>query len=302
MDTLFDHSLLRQRHRRALAATRKQPARDPQFLLRHVATELAERLSMVERHFANPVLLHSATTLPADLLEATGKTDRFLVVAPDRPEDIGPTAGTNSREWVAAPPDEVGLNVASADLFIAPATLHLVNDTPGLLIQVRRALVPDGLFLAAVPGAGTLGELRQSLLQAESEVTGGVHSRIHPFADVRDYGALMQRAGFALPVADCEELVVRYDNLFALMQDLRAMGMTNALVQRSRKPLSRRVLLRAAAIYAERFADPDGRIRASFPMIHLSGWAPDASQQQPLRPGSAKMRLADALRPGGDRK
>lgn len=145
------------------------------------------------------------------------------------------------------------------------------------------------------PAGGTLQELREALLAAEAELTGGASPRVIPFADVRDMGALLQRAGFALPVADTETYTVRYDSLFGLIRDLRAMGMTNPLASRNRKPMPRRFFLRAAEIYAQRFSDPDGRIRATFSIIYLSGWAPHESQQKPLKPGSAKQRLSDAL-------
>ena len=156
-------------------------------------------------------------------------------------------------------------------------------------------LKPDGLFLAALIGGETLTELRQSFAAAESEVEAGVSPRVAPFADLRDLGALLQRAGFALPVTDVDRITVRYDTVFALMHDLRRMGATNALIDRRRVPLRRATLMRMAEIYGERFSDDDGRIRATFEIIWLSGWAPHPSQQQPLRPGSAKTRLADAL-------
>jgi hypothetical protein len=286
METIFDHDLLRRRRDRALAAA--VPGAD--FLYRRVAADMAERLSLVERRFEHPVQLHGATSEPADLMQATGRAGRFAFVAD------GPVPGSGDRTVIPAPPDLANLEDGSADLIVSPLALHLTNDTPGLLAQARRALVADGLFLAAAPGIGTLGELRQALISAESEVASGAHARVHPFADVRDYGALLQRAGFALPVADVEEIVVRYDHMFALMADLRAMGMTSVLSDRSRTPPGRRLFSRAAEIYAERFADPDGRIRATFSIVHLSGWAPHESQQKPLRPGSARMRLADALK------
>ncbi|TAL77668.1 MAG: methyltransferase domain-containing protein, partial [Beijerinckiaceae bacterium] len=184
----------------------------------------------------------------------------------------------------------------SFDLAVSALALHMVNDLPGALVQIRRSLRPDGLFIGAIIGGGSLTELREALGEAEAEVTGGASPRVAPFADVRDMGGLLQRAGFALPVADSEPLNVRYDNLLALMADLRAMGATNALAERLRSPTRRQVFMRAAEIYAERFSDPDGRIRATFEVIFLSGWAPHASQQKPLAPGSARMRLADALR------
>jgi hypothetical protein len=162
-------------------------------------------------------------------------------------------------------------------------------------VQVRRALKPDGLFLAALIGGDTLTELRQSFAAAESEVEGGVSPRVAPFADLRDLGALLQRAGFALPVTDTDRVTVRYDSAFALMHDLRRMGATNALLDRRRTPLKRATLTRMAEIYAQRFADDDGRVRATFEIVWLSGWAPHPDQQQPLKPGSAQARLADAL-------
>jgi hypothetical protein len=173
--------------------------------------------------------------------------------------------------------------------------LQFVNDLPGVLVQIRHALKPDGLFLAALIGGETLTELRQSFAEAESDVEGGASPRVAPFADLRDLGGLLQRAGFALPVADADRVSVRYDSAFALMHDLRRMGATNALVDRRRAPLKRTTLMRMAEIYARRFSDNDGRIRATFEVLWLSGWAPHPGQQQPLRPGSAKTRLADAL-------
>jgi SAM-dependent methyltransferase len=181
------------------------------------------------------------------------------------------------------------------DLAASLLALHAVNDLPGALIQIKRALRPDGLFIACLLAGQSLTELRQSLLAAEVELTGGASPRVAPFADLRDLGGLLQRAGFALPVIDSESVTVRYGDMFGLLRDLRAMGWANALSERSRKPLRRSVLLRAAELYAERFADPDGRLRATFEIVWLSGWAPHESQQKPLRPGSAKARLADAL-------
>jgi hypothetical protein len=144
-------------------------------------------------------------------------------------------------------------------------------------------------------GGDTLTELRQSFAAAEAEIEGGISPRVAPFVDVREMGALLQRAGFALPVTDVDRLTVRYPSAFALMQDLRRMGATNILAERRRRPLRRATLLRMAELYAQTFADPDGRLRATFDIVWLSGWAPHASQQQPLRPGSAAARLADAL-------
>jgi NADH dehydrogenase [ubiquinone] 1 alpha subcomplex assembly factor 5 len=173
--------------------------------------------------------------------------------------------------------------------------LQLVNDLPGALVQIRRALKPDGLLLAALLGGNTLVELRTALLAAEEELEGGVSPRVAPFADVRDLGALLQRAGFALPVVDSDTVTVTYADPLALMRELKAMGAGNALVARKRLPLRRATLMRAVAIYRDRFGLPGGRVPATFEIVTLTGWAPHESQQKPLQPGSARTRLADAL-------
>ena len=196
---------------------------------------------------------------------------------------------------MVAPPETVPFAPESLDLAVSLLSLQAMNDVPGMLAQIRRALRPDGLFLGAFAGAGTLAELRESLLAAETELYGGVSPRVAPFPDVRDAGGLLQRAGFSLPVADVEPVVVRYDTLYSLMADLRAMGETSSLIDRPRRPVSKRLFARAAEIYAQRFSDPDGRIRASFSLVWMSGWAPDPSQQKPLKPGSAKVSLAKIL-------
>ena len=192
----------------------------------------------------------------------------------------------------------------SLDLVVSTLALHWVNDLPGALIQIRRALKPDGLFMGALLGGSTLTELRQALTEAEAELTGGAGLRIAPFADTFDAAGLLQRAGFALPVADLDRVRVRYAHPLKLIADLKAMGETNALTDRARRPLSRAVLARACEIYAARFAEPDGRVVATFDIVTMTGWAPHPDQQKPLKPGSAKMRLADALgtteQPTGD--
>jgi SAM-dependent methyltransferase len=199
--------------------------------------------------------------------------------------------------WLAVAADEEALPFrdGALDLVVSALALQFVNDLPGTLIQTRRALRPDGLLLAALIGGDTLTELRQAFAAAESEIEDGISPRIAPFADVRDMGALLQRAGFALPVTDVDRVVVRYASPLALMHDLRRMGATNPLVERSRRPLRRATLRRMLEVYAERFSDADGRIRATFEIVWLSGWAPHESQQKPLAPGSARQRLADAL-------
>ncbi len=290
---IFDRALLR---RRRLRAMRGEPV---DFLLRHVAQELVERLLVVKRSFA--VVADIGT--PGDALRTMMRTQGLTadVIAVD------PLARQLRDERLRVAADEEALPFADAslDLAVSALALHAVNDLPGTLTQIRRALKPDGLFLAGVLGGETLTELRQSFAEAEAEVEGGVSPRVAPFADIRDLGALLQRAGFALPVVDADRVTVRYATPFDLMRDLRGMGATNALVERRRTPLKRGTLLRMTDIYAARFSDPDGRLRATFDIVWLSGWAPHESQQQPLRPGSAKTRLADALKtiewPGGER-
>ena len=211
---------------------------------------------------------------------------------------ISAAAATGPRDGalrVAADEEALPFADGSLDLIVSALALQFVNDLPGALIQIRRALKPDGLFLAALIGGDSLTELREAFAQAESEIEGGVSPRVAPFADVRELGALLQRAGFALPVVDSDRLTVRYESVFALMRDLRRMGATNVLTERRRAPLRRATLQRMAEIYAQRFADPDGRVRATFEIVWLSGWVPHESQQKPLRPGSARQRLADAL-------
>lgn len=285
MHTLFDTELLLVRRLRALHAA--APGAD--FLMTRVADDLGERLSTVERRFDHAVAAFSTTDHAERALKESGKVARVERIERDRTM-LGPEGG------VVAEAETVPLDAGSLDLAVSLLALQEVNDLPGLLVQFRRALRPDGLFLAAMAGGDTLRELRESLLAAETELTDGASPRVSPFTDVRDAGALLQRAGFALPVADVETITVRYPHMFGLMADLRAMGATNILADRSRKPATRRLFARAAQIYAERFADPDGRIRATFAIVWLSGWAPDASQPKPLKPGSAQVSLTQVLK------
>lgn len=280
---IFDRSLLRQRRLRA------QRGGAVTFLLRHVAAELVERLSAVKRSFAVAADIGTPTSELRDQMQEQKVAETVVGVDTLVPKEPG-------SRFVAADEEALPLADASLDLAVSALALQWVNDLPGTLAQIRRALKPDGLFLAALLGGDTLTELRQSFAIAEAEIEGGVSPRVAPFADMRDVGALLQRAGFALPVADIDRLTVRYDTPFGLMQDLRGMGATNVLLERRRTPLKRATLQRMAQIYAERFSDADGRLRATFDIVWLSGWAPHESQQQPLRPGSARTRLADALK------
>src|SRR5262249_4298229 len=206
-----------------------------------------------------------------------------------------PITNAGTAGLVVADEEALPFRSAAFDLVASAVSLQFVNDLPGALVQIRRMLKPDGLFVAALAGGDTLSELRQSFAAAESEIEGGISPRVMPFADVRDLGALLQRSGFALPAPDGDRITVRYGSGFALLHGLRRMGATNALIDGRRVPLKRATLMRMAEIYAERFADADGRLRASFEIVWLSGWAPHPSQQQPLKPGSAQARLAGAL-------
>ena len=268
---LFDRALLRARLSRA---RRLGPAL---FLLDRVAEDMKERLHAVVREFRTAADVGTAGDQVRDGL--AGRVGRMA--AADLPD-------------VESEP--LSLVPESLDLVVSALAFQFVNDLPGVLTQIRRALKPDGLLLAAMLGGDTLSELRQAFAAAEAECEGGLSPRVAPFADLRDVGALLQRAGFALPVTDVDRVVVRYDSAFALMQDLRRMGATNILVERRRAPTRRATLLRVAQLYGERFADADGRIRATFDIIWLSGWAPHQSQQQPLQPGSAKASLAEAVK------
>ena len=266
---LFDRALLRARIDRA---RRGGPVT---FLLDRAREDLEERLQAVTRGFSD--VAEIAT--PDELLRKP-LANRFQSIARvdlDRSETLR-------------------LEPESLDLAVSALAFQFVNDLPGVLAQIRRALKPDGLLLAAMIGGDTLTELRQSFAAAEAECEGGVSPRVAPFADLRDVGALLQRAGLALPVTDVDRVVVRYDSAFALMADLRRMGATNVLLERRRMPTRRATMLRMAQIYGERFADADGRIRATFDLVWLSGWAPHESQQKPLRPGSAKVSLEAAVK------
>ncbi|MCC5978548.1 MAG: methyltransferase domain-containing protein [Salinarimonas sp.] len=277
---VFDRPLVRRR----LARAHAQGYAD--FLLQHALEDMELRLTPVVRDFSLALDVESPDASVARHLRQSGRAKTVLRVAP---------AGIARGDGVIGDAEALPFAHERFDLAVSLLGLHAVNDLPGALIQIRRALKPDGMFIGCLLGGATLHELRSALTEAESELTGGLSPRVAPFADIRDLGGLMQRAGFALPVTDLETLRVRYDNAFALMQDLRRMGMTNTLLARRREPVTRSLMLRAAQLYTERYADPDGRIPATFELIWVSGWSPHESQQKPLRPGSAKVRLADAL-------
>ena len=282
---IFDRSLLIQRRNRAAASA---GAHD--FLLERVAEDIAARLDAIRRQFPVALNLGAYHGLLGRRLRGVPGIEMVIDAEP-APALLALCDGPRLQADDATLPfaDE------SLDLVASGLALQFVNDLPGTLIQVRRALKPDGLLLAALLGGSTLHELRTAFLLAEEEMEGGASPRVAPFADVRDFGALLQRAQFALPVADSDVVTVTYADPLALMRDLRAMGATNILLARKRTPLRRATLARALEVYAERFGLKDGRIPATFELITLTGWAPHESQQKPLMPGSAKARLAEAL-------
>ena len=260
---------------KAYALKRERAARrgGGSFLLHDIAEHLAQRLGAVNRRFENALDLQS-------------RDESFSLLSPFAQDWT--RAGLPESEILPAAPQ-------SFDLITSVFSLHAVNDFPGVLIQIRRALKPDGLFVAAIFSGDSLRELREAFAHGETEVAGGISPRVAPFADLRDLGALLQRAGFALPVADNERTTVRYRAFETLVGDLRALGETNMIAERSRKFLRRDVLTATLAHYRAAHAEPDGRLRATFDVAYLTGWAPHESQQKPLAPGSARIRLADAL-------
>lgn len=282
---VFDRRILRLHQRRALVQA------DEDFLLRHAAADLVDRLAPVQRSFSRVLDLGTPRPTLAALLRSALPQAQIVRAAP-----VLEAAGDSSYLRLVADEERQPFAPESFDLAVSVLALHAANDLPGALVQIRRALKPDGLFLGCMLGGQTLSELRQALFMAEAELAGGASPRVAPFSDLRDLGHLLQRTGFALPVTDVEPLAVRYATAFGLIADLRAMGATNALVLRRKQPTGRKILLRAAEIYSERFTDPDGRLRATFELVWLSGWAPHESQQKPLKPGSARMKLVDALK------
>lgn len=288
---IFDRTLLRQRRSRAAEGF---AAHD--FLFREIAERLAERLSDVRRDFDTGLDWGCRTGLFSDALQrlAPGKVGAIVQSEPSW-DLAGQAQAASGAPTVVADEEALPFAEGCFDFVASCGALHAVNDVPGALAQLRRSLKPDGLFLGALLGGETLHELRTAWLAAEAEIEGGASPRVAPFAELSDAAALLQRAGFALPVADLDTINVTYDNAIKLMQDLRGMGETNIRRDRRRTPTRRTTLMRAAEIYAERFAGPDGRIPATFQVFFLTGWAPHESQPRPLQPGSAGARLADAL-------
>lgn len=286
---VFDRALVhRRRHRFAgnFAASG--------FLVEEVVDRLLDRLADIRREFRRVLVLGA----PFGLVETAlaGRLGTECLVAVDAAGAM--LAGSGQR--VVADAEALPFASDSFDLVLSPMVLHWVNDLPGTLVQLRACLAPDGLLMVAMPGGETLAELRQCLTRAELECEGGISPRVSPFADVRDAGALLQRAGFALPVVDVDRITVSYGEPLRLLRDLGRMGEANALLQRRPGPLRRMTLARACQLYGELYADADGRVPATFDILFMAGWKPHPSQQQPARRGSARTRLADALRIPGD--
>ncbi len=282
---IFDRTLLTRRRTRAA-----RDAASHDFLLRHVTEDIADRLSIIQRQFPVGLNLGAHTGVLSRRLRELGSIGPLIDADPS-PAMLAQCDGPR----LAVDEELLTFGPGTLDLVVSALALQFVNDLPGVLAQIRQALKGDGLFLAALLGAGSLAELREAFLIAETELYGGATPRVAPFADVRTLGGLLQRAGLALPVADVDSLRVTYPHPLALMAEIKAMGASNVLTERSRRPMTRRLLARAAEVYAERFGTPDGRVPATFEIVTLTGWAPDPTQPKPLRPGSAKTRLADAL-------
>lgn len=285
---LFDRALHRRRLDRAAPGYERAA-----FLKSRAAEDAVARLETIMRRFPLAVDLGARDGAFVRALKASDAAEKVdLLIETDLS-----AAMLDGRPGPRLVVDEERLPFADAslDLVVSTLALHWTNDLVGALIQIRRALRPDGLFIGALLGGATLTELRQCLLEAEAELSGGAGLRVSPFADAFDAAALLQRAGFALPVTDVDRVTVRYSHPIELLRDLRQMGETNVLLDRPRRPLGRRVLLRAMELYVERFAQADGKVTATFEIVTVTGWAPHESQQKPLKPGSARMRLADAL-------
>lgn len=295
---LFDRALHRARLDRAAA-----DFASADFLKARAAQDVVMRLETILRRFPVAVDLGARNS---HFFKALSESDARANIDALIETDLSARMLTGRQgPRVVADEERLPFGDATLDLVVSTLALHWTNDLVGALIQIRRALRPDGLFVGALFGGATLTELRQCLLAAEAELAGGASMRVSPFADAVDAAGLLQRAGFALPVADVDRVKVRYAHPISLLRDLRRMGETSVLLDRSRKPLTRKVLFRALELYVERFAEADGRVPATFEIVSVTGWAPHESQQKPLRPGSAKMRLADALgvqeQPAGDK-
>lgn len=284
---IFDRDILKIRRKKALDRTFLHAA-DFDFLHREVADRLSERLEEVERNFKSPLQMGMLGGLLPSLMSHRHMTKADRTPYPDR-------------QIIELDEENLPHEQGKYDLIVSNLLMHWVNDLPGALIQMQRALKPDGLFIASLFGGESLKELRHSLMIAESEISGGVSPRISPFVDIRDAGSLLQRAGFALPVTDMDTLTVEYESPLKVMQDLRGMGESNAVLDRRKGLTPPSLMMRAAEIYQQQFGLPNGKVPATFQIVYLTGWHPHESQQKPLRPGSAQNRLAEALKTTEDK-
>ena len=293
---MFDRARVTRNRNRASSRFREYA-----FLKGRESTQLLERLNDTSREFDRALDIGAHDGQACEALRESGKVKE--IIALESAATMLSTLRHNGFEAIELVAEELDFPDASFDLVTSVLSLHWINDLPGLLSQIRRVLSPDGLFLACLFGGGTLPELRAALIEAESEITGGISPRLSPLPGLQDMAGLLQRAGFALPVADVERVTVRYSHPMKLLEDLKGMGEQAAFAPRKgqeRRPLSRRILARMSEIYASRFSDPDGKVRATFEIIWLSGWAPDASQPQPLKPGSGRFSLAEAVKQARD--
>lgn len=298
---IFDRNLLRKKRGQAL---KNFAAYD--FLFDWAGKQTIDRLQDVKREYGNALIIGARQSKhfmqAVSNLPGAPNVLQLDICTTSPPQNSAPdhnafdkNAKDQNPPYICADEDFLPIREQSLDLALSTLNWHNVNDLPGALLQTRRALKPDGLFIGSMLGGETLFELRQCLQDAEVNISGGLSPRIHPFADKQDMGALMQRAGYALPVIDSDIITVTYKSAFDLFRDLRGMGETNALIQRTKTIPPKALFFEAAKLYQDRFAESDGRIIASFEVIFLLGWAPHESQQKPLKPGSAKTRLSDAL-------
>ncbi len=283
---IFNQQLLRHHLRRAALGDISQD-----FLRQRVAEDIASRLSLIKREFELCALFGDKSDCMRSALETLPNLHKMIAV-----NTIGPVVSSPAKRHIVGSEEHLALKNESINLAISPLTLQFVNDLPGALIQLKRSLKPDGLFIGAFLGGDSLVELRDALLSAEIDIRGGAAPRVHARVDIRDLGTLLQRAGFALPVVDSDRITVTYRSTVHLMHDLRALGLTSVLVHGGGVGLNRRILERLEEIYRARYPAANNRIRATFEIIYLTGWAPHESQQKPLRPGSAKTRLADVFK------
>ncbi len=294
---LFDRARIAKNRDRA-----SQNFEDYAFLKVKESTQLLDRLQDSPRRFDHALDLWAHTGQASQILNTSGLVDHITALEPS--DNMRETLGSKNIPTKAWDNDLLPFDPDRFDLAVSVLGLHWANDLPGVLREIRRVLKPDGLFLACLFGGGTLNELRSALIEAETEITGGISPRLSPLPGLQDMAGLLQRAGFALPVADIERVTVRYSHPMKLLQDLKGMGEQAAFLKRDgqeRRPLSRRILAHMSDIYADRFSEPDGKVRASFEIIWLSGWAPADNQPKPLWPGSGKFSLADAIKKAGSR-